>query len=111
MARASPAGADSPPSVVRLFYVSCSCPTAIGRELCVSESCDEMMDHAYIVKTPDGYLYPFAGDVSLTDDESQAGRFASTDEARKTAEERGYYDGRFEIMRIELGERNHQQRQ
>jgi hypothetical protein len=63
---------------------------------------EAMMNHAYIIKTSDGYLYPFAGDVSLTDDESQAGRFDSTDEARKTAEERGYYDGRFEIIRIDL---------
>lgn len=58
--------------------------------------------HAYIVKTPDGYLYPFAGDLSLTDDVSQAGCFSSVDEARETAEGRGYYDDRFEILRIEV---------
>lgn len=61
--------------------------------------------HAYIVKTRDGYLYPFAGDVSLTDDEAQAGHFKSLDEARETAEVRGYYDGGFEILRVEIDER------
>jgi hypothetical protein len=60
------------------------------------------MMHAYIVKTHDGYLYPFAGDVSLTDDMTQAGQYASTDEARETAESLGYYDDKFEIVRIEL---------
>lgn len=58
--------------------------------------------HAYIVKTRDGYLYPFAGDVSLTDDQSQAGHFLSTKEARETAESRGYYDGGFDIIRVEV---------
>lgn len=58
--------------------------------------------HAYIVKTPDGYLYPFADDLSLTDDESQAGWFRTAEEARRTAEERGYYDDHFEIRRIEI---------
>lgn len=58
--------------------------------------------HAYIIKTPDGYLYPFADDLSLTDDASQAGRFRSVEEARTTAEERGYYDGGFEIVRVDL---------
>jgi hypothetical protein len=58
--------------------------------------------HAYIVKTPDGYLYPFAGDLSLTDDQSLAGCFASVEEARTTAEERGYYDDHFQILRIEV---------
>jgi hypothetical protein len=58
--------------------------------------------HAFIIKTKDGYLYPFAGDLSLTDDETQAGRFDSVDEARQTAESRGYYDGGFEIIRVEL---------
>lgn len=58
--------------------------------------------HAYIIKTPDGYLYPFADDLSLTDDASQAGRFPSVEEARATAEERGYYDGGFEIVRVDL---------
>ena len=64
--------------------------------------------YAYIVKTQDGYLYPFADDVSLTDDESQAGRFSSADEARQTAEERGYYDGGFQVIRIAVDERNAQ---
>jgi hypothetical protein len=60
--------------------------------------------HAYIVKTRDGYLYPFADDVSLTDDQSQAGRFRSADEACRIAEERGYYDGGFEVLRIDIGD-------
>lgn len=60
--------------------------------------------HAYIVKTHDGYLYPFAGDVSLTDDASQAGHFLSTEEAREMAESRGYYNGGFDILRIEVEE-------
>ncbi|RJF98517.1 hypothetical protein [Noviherbaspirillum saxi] len=58
--------------------------------------------HAFIIKTKDGYLYPFAGDLSLTDDENQAGRYDSVDEARQTAESRGYYDGGFDIVRIDL---------
>ncbi len=58
--------------------------------------------HAYIVKTQDGYLYPFADDVSLTDEVSQAGHFLSTDEAREMAESRGYYDGGFDIIRVEV---------
>lgn len=58
--------------------------------------------YAYIVKTPDGYLYPFADDVSLTDDQSLAGHFLSTREAREIAESRGYYDGGFDIIRIEI---------
>jgi hypothetical protein len=60
--------------------------------------------HAYIVKTDDGYLYPFAGDVSLTDDVSQAGHFLSTEEARALAESRGYYDGGFEVLRVDVEE-------
>ena len=56
---------------------------------------------AFIIKTKDGYLYPFAGDLSLTDDEGLAGRFDSVEEARQTAESRGYYDGGFEIIRID----------
>jgi hypothetical protein len=57
--------------------------------------------HEYIVKTRDGYLYPFAGDASLTDDLNQAGRFPSVEVARDTAEKLGYYDGGFEIIAIE----------
>lgn len=66
--------------------------------------------HAYIVRTPEGYLYPFAGDVSLTDDPDQAGHFLSTDEAREIAEMRGYYDGKFDVLRVEVdeGRLNHQ---
>lgn len=58
--------------------------------------------HAYIVKTPDGYLYPFADDVSLTDDQTLAWHFLSTKEAREVAESRGYYDGGFNILRVEV---------
>lgn len=60
--------------------------------------------HAYIVRTQEGYLYPFAGDVSLTDDESQAGHFLSTDEACEVASSRGYYDGHFQVLRVEVDE-------
>lgn len=67
--------------------------------------------HAYIVKTPDGYLYPFADDVSLTDDQSLAWHFLSTHEAREVAESRGYYDGGFNILRVEVeqGQLNRQE--
>lgn len=58
--------------------------------------------HAYIVKTRDGYLYPFAGDVSLTDDALQAGHFLDVGEARRMAQERGYTDGGFEIFPVEV---------
>ena len=58
--------------------------------------------HAYVVKTPDGYLYPFADDVSLTDDQTLAWHFLSTQEAREVAESRGYYDGGFNILRVEV---------
>lgn len=54
--------------------------------------------HVYIVKTRDGYLYPFADDMSLTDDEQQAGWFSSADEARATAERMGYIDDRFQVL-------------
>ncbi|HYD95553.1 MAG TPA: hypothetical protein VEC01_09540 [Noviherbaspirillum sp.] len=57
---------------------------------------------AYIVKTPDGYLYPFAGDVSLTDDQALAGHFLSIEEAREIAESRGYYNGGFNIIRVDV---------
>lgn len=60
--------------------------------------------HAYVVKTRDGYLYPFAGDVSLTDDESQAGHFLSAGEAREVAESRGYYNGGFDVLPVEIDE-------
>lgn len=60
--------------------------------------------HAYIVKTPDGYVYPFAGDASLTDDTELAWHFLSTDEARDTVEQLGYYDGGFEILTVEVDE-------
>lgn len=60
--------------------------------------------HVYIVKTPDGYLYPFAGDVSLTDVEAQAGHFLSISEAREFAGTRGYYDGGFEVLAVEVDE-------
>lgn len=58
--------------------------------------------YAYIVKTPDGYLYPFADDVSLTDDQAQAGHYRSAQEAREVAESRGYYDGGFDVIRVEI---------
>lgn len=58
--------------------------------------------HAYIVKTADGYLYPFAGDVSLTDREDQAGHYLSTGEAAGTAERLGYKEGSFRVIAVEV---------
>ena len=58
--------------------------------------------HVYIVKTSDGYLYPFADDVSLTDLEEQAGRYRSTDEARETAERLGYKEGTFQVIAVDV---------
>ncbi|MGE5622474.1 MAG: hypothetical protein ACM3WS_04895 [Bacillota bacterium] len=61
--------------------------------------------HAYIVKTGDGYLYPFADDVSLTDHEDQAGHFLSMDEAHRIAQGRGYREGTYEVLAVEVDER------
>lgn len=58
--------------------------------------------HAYIVKTADGYLYPFAGDVSLTDREDQAGRWRSAGEASETAVRLGYKEGSFRVIAIDV---------
>lgn len=60
--------------------------------------------HVYIVKTDDGYLYPFAGDVSLTDRADQAGHYGSTAEASETAERLGYKEGTFEVIAIDVEE-------
>lgn len=60
--------------------------------------------HAYIVRTREGYLYPFGDDVSLTDDPALAGHFLSTDEACEIASLRGYYDGEFDVLRVEIDE-------
>ena len=61
--------------------------------------------HAYIVKTGDGYLYPFADDVSLTDQEEQAGHFPSMDEAHRVAQERGYREGTYAVLAVEVDQR------
>jgi hypothetical protein len=58
--------------------------------------------HAYIVKTPDGYLYPFGQDVSLTDDKASACHFFSTSEANEAAQKLGYVEGGYEVHRIEI---------
>lgn len=58
--------------------------------------------HVYIVKTSDGYLYPFGNDVSLTDDIEQAGHFHSAQEAQDMAGEAGYYDGGFDVLAIDI---------
>lgn len=58
--------------------------------------------HVYIVKTEDGYLYPFAGDASLTDREDQAGRWASAGEASDTAVRLGYKEGSFRVIAIDV---------
>lgn len=59
------------------------------------------MQHRYVVKTPDGFLYRFANDASLTDDPEQAQQFSSIEEARTTAEGLGYYDDKFDILTLE----------
>jgi hypothetical protein len=58
--------------------------------------------HAYIVQTKDGYLYPFAGDVSLTDREDQAGHYLSTGEANDAAERLGYKEGTFRVIAVDV---------
>ncbi len=58
--------------------------------------------HAYIVKTGDGYLYPFADDVSLTDQEDQAGHFLSMEEAHRVAQGRGYREGSYDVLAVDV---------
>ncbi len=58
--------------------------------------------HAYIVKTHDGYLYPFAGDVSLTDEQEQAGHYRSAHEASEAAQELGYKEGTYEVIALDV---------
>lgn len=58
--------------------------------------------HAYIVKTHDGYLYPFAGDVSLTDEQDQAGQYRSAREASEAAQELGYKEGTYEVIALDV---------
>lgn len=58
--------------------------------------------HAYIVKTGDGYLYPFADDVSLTDHEDQAGHFLSMEEAHRVAQGRGYREGSYDVLAVDV---------
>lgn len=57
---------------------------------------------AYIVKTGDGYLYPYEGDVSFTEDEAHAGRFLNTEEARDTAQGLGYTEGNYQVIPIDV---------
>lgn len=57
---------------------------------------------AYIVKTGDGYLYPYEGGVSFTDDENHAGHFLNTDEAHDTAEGLGYVEGSYQVIPIDV---------
>lgn len=60
--------------------------------------------HVYIVKTEDGYLYPFAGDVSLTDREDQAGYWTSAGEASENAVRLGYKEGSFRVIAVDIEE-------
>lgn len=57
---------------------------------------------AYIVKTGDGYLYPYEGDVSFTDDENHAGHFLNTDEAHGTAQGLGYAEGSYQVTPVDV---------
>lgn len=61
---------------------------------------------AYIVKTGDGYLFPYEGDVSFTDNERQAGHFSNINEAHDTAKGIGYVAGNYQIIPVEVNSDN-----
>lgn len=56
---------------------------------------------AFIVKTRDGYLYPYQGDVSFTDNKDHAGHFPDADEANDTAQGLGYTVGSYQVIQVE----------
>ena len=56
----------------------------------------------YIVKTDDGYLYPYAGDVLFMDDENQAGHFHNKDEADVIAQGLGYQEGSYQVFPVDV---------
>ena len=59
----------------------------------------------YVVKTANGYLYPFQGTVSYTDEERHAGHFLLVDEAHVMAQMFGYTEERYEIIAIDMPDR------
>ena len=58
----------------------------------------------YVVKTANGYLYPFRGSVSFTDDLDHAGHFLIADEAHVIAQIFGYTEERYEVIPVEMPE-------
>ncbi len=58
----------------------------------------------YVVKTENGYLYPFQGSVSFTDDESHAGHFLLVDEAHVIAQIFGYLEEQYQVIAVEIPE-------
>jgi hypothetical protein len=59
----------------------------------------------YVVKTANGYLYPFQGAVSYTDDETHAGHFLMAEEAHVLAQMFGYTEERYEVIAIDMLDR------
>ncbi len=60
----------------------------------------------YVIQTADGYLYPFEGAVSLTDEIEHAGHFLAADEAHVIAQIFGYTDGRYQVIAVEMPAQN-----
>lgn len=58
----------------------------------------------YVVKTNNGYLYPFRGAVSFTDNESHAGLFVLEEEAHVIAQVFGYTEERYSVIAVEIAE-------
>lgn len=56
----------------------------------------------YVVKTDNGYLYPFQGAVSFTDDEFHAGLFLLEEEAHVIAQVFGYTEERYSVISIDI---------
>ena len=60
------------------------------------------MSLTYIVKTGNGYLFPFGSGISYTDAPEHAGHFASAEDAEVTAELFGYLEGHYEVIPVAL---------
>ena len=56
----------------------------------------------YVVKTENGYLYPFRGAVSFTDNESHAGLFLLAEDAHVIAQVFGYTEERYSVIPVEI---------
>lgn len=59
----------------------------------------------YVVKTGDGYLYPFRGFVSFTDDLDHAGYFLAAEEAHVIAQLFGYTEERYLVIAVDMPDR------